>query len=100
VSDDEGDKVLCFLREIPRKGKLLAALAVFNRQETMCGVCSSVATPPPFVSFFCSLHFPPFVLTFAMGPARLHFSTIRKPGKTNFFTKEISQLKKKKKKKG
>jgi len=62
--------------------------------------CSSVATPFNVPSLCLSLlfAFSPFVLTFAMGP-QAQLSTIRKPGKTIFFTKEICQLKKKKKKK-
>jgi hypothetical protein len=83
-----------------QKGQLLAALAVFNREETIVW-CSSVATPFNVPSLCLSLlfAFARFILTFAMGPGSTfhhqktrqnHFFQKRKRKRLNAFGATIN----------
>ncbi len=85
MSDEGGDKRYLLSKGNSPKGQLLAALAVFNRAETMCGVVLLQLLLCVFLLLFAFST--PICSHFCNG-TRLNFSTIRKPGKTIFFTKE------------
>ncbi len=95
-------KVIRYLlsKENSQKGQLLAALAVFNREETMCGVVLlQLHSMFLLCAFLCSLHFPPlFSLLQQWGHAQLFHH--QKTRQNHFFHTGYFSVEKKGKEKG